>query len=127
MRPLAVEGIRLDLEIDPWPVSINVAMPTGLVVNEVIMNALKHGFKGREGGTITLHSLVDDAGCRVVIADDGVGLPDGVKWLEPRRLSLLMPQSLREIAKATVDAQSELGRGVRETITFTRQAAPPMA
>jgi two-component sensor histidine kinase len=127
MRAQAVEGIRLDLKIDTWPVSINVAMPTGLVVNEVIMNALKHGFKGREGGTITLHSLVDDTGCRVVIADDGVGLPDGVKWPQPGKLSSLILQSLRENAKAVVDVQSEPGRGVRVTITFTRQAASPMA
>jgi two-component sensor histidine kinase len=50
MRAQAVEGIRLDLKIDTWPVSINVAMPTGLVVSELLMNALEHGFKGRDGG-----------------------------------------------------------------------------
>lgn len=31
MRAHAVEGVRLDLKVDTWPVSINVAMPTGLV------------------------------------------------------------------------------------------------
>ena len=77
MASHAVEGIRLDMKVDTYPVSINVAMPTGLVVNELLTNALKHGFKGREGGTITLHSIVDGDGCRIIIADDGVGLPDG--------------------------------------------------
>jgi two-component sensor histidine kinase len=123
MSAQAVEGIRLDLKIDTWPVSINVAMPTGLVVNELLMNALKHGFKGRNGGTITLHSLVDDKGCQVVIADDGVGLPEGVKWPQPGKLSSLIVQSLRENAKAAVDVKSDPGRGVRVTITFTREAA----
>ncbi len=80
MQAHAVEGIRLDLKVDTWPVSINVAMPTGLVVNEVLTNALKHAFVGREGGTITLHSLVDETGCRILIADDGVGLPEGMLW-----------------------------------------------
>lgn len=47
----AVEGIHLDMQVDTWPVSINVAMPTGLVVNELLTNALKHAFAGREGGT----------------------------------------------------------------------------
>ena len=60
MRAHAVEGIRLDLKVDTWPVSINVAMPAGLVVNELLTNALKHAFAGRDGGTITLHSLVDE-------------------------------------------------------------------
>ena len=58
MRSHAVEGIRLDLKVDTYPVSVNVAMPTGLVVNELLTNALKHAFAGRDGGTITLHSLV---------------------------------------------------------------------
>jgi two-component sensor histidine kinase len=50
MRAYAVEGIRLDLKVDAYPVSVNVAMPTGLVVNELLTNALKHAFIGREGG-----------------------------------------------------------------------------
>jgi two-component sensor histidine kinase len=59
MRSHAVEGIRLDLKVDTYPVSVNVAMPAGLVVNELLTNALKHAFVGRDGGTITLPSLVD--------------------------------------------------------------------
>ena len=78
MRAHAVEGIRLDLKVDAYPVSVNVALPTGLVVNELLTNALKHAFVGREGGTITLHSLSDGNGCRILVADDGIGLPEGV-------------------------------------------------
>src|SRR5207342_1295943 len=48
MQAHAMEGIRLDLKVDTWPVSINVAMPTGLVVNELMTNALKHAFVGRD-------------------------------------------------------------------------------
>ena len=63
MSSHAVEGIRLDMKVDTYPVSINVAMPTGLVVNELLTNALKHAFRGRDGGTITLHSISDGEGC----------------------------------------------------------------
>ena len=45
MSSHAVEGIRLDMKVDTYPVSINVAMPTGLVVNELLTNALKHAFR----------------------------------------------------------------------------------
>jgi PAS domain-containing protein len=38
MHSHAVEGIRLDLKVDAYPVSVNVAMPTGLVVNELLTN-----------------------------------------------------------------------------------------
>lgn len=125
MQAHAMEGIRLDLKVDSWPVSINVAMPTGLVVNEVMTNALKHGFKGRSGGTILLHSLVDAEGCEVVIADNGVGLPDGMTWPLAGRLSALMVDSLRQNAGAVVEVRSVPGQGVRVTIRFGRMDAAP--
>ncbi|WP_291297194.1 sensor histidine kinase [Elioraea sp.] len=125
MQAHAVEGIRLDLKVDSWPVSINVAMPTGLVVNEVLTNALKHAFVGRTGGTITLHSLVDPDGCEVSITDDGIGLPPGTTWPSPGRLSMLIVQSLRENAGAKVNVESSSESGLRVTIRFMREDAAP--
>jgi PAS domain S-box-containing protein len=127
MRSHAVEGIRLDLKVDTYPVSVNVAMPAGLVVNELMTNALKHAFNGRDGGTITLHSLADGNGCRVVVADDGVGLPQGMEWPRRGKLSALIVKSLRENAKARLDVESSPGRGTVVTIVFTRAAAAPEA
>lgn len=123
MRAHAVEGIHLNLQVDTWLVSINVAMPTGLVVNELLTNALKHAFKGREGGTITLHSLVDDEGCRVVVSDDGLGLPQDYVWPRPGKLSNMIVQSLRQNANAKVEVGAEPGGGMRVTIFFTRASA----
>ena len=102
MTAHAVEGIHLTLQVDTWPVAVDVALPTGLVVNEVLTNALKHAFTGRAGGNITVKSLVDDTGCRVLIADDGDGLPDNVVWPSRGKMSALIVQSLRENAKAEV-------------------------
>jgi PAS domain S-box-containing protein len=123
----AVEGIRLNLKVDAYPVSVNVAMPTGLVVNELLTNALKHAFIGRDGGTITLESVSDGNGCRIVIADDGVGLPAGVEWPKRGKLSALIVQSLRENAKAKVEVESTPAQGMRVKIVFTRAAAAPGA
>lgn len=125
MQAHASEGIRLDLKVDAWPVSINVAMPAGLVVNELLTNSLKHAFVGRDGGTIKLHSLVDEAGCRVTIADDGIGLPNGSTWPQHGKLGTLIVQSLRSNAGATIDVKSDAQTGVRVTIFFARANAAP--
>jgi two-component sensor histidine kinase len=125
LRSHAVPGIRLNLQVDTYPVSVNVAMPAGLVVNELLTNALKHAFVGRSDGTIRLQSLADGEGCRVVIADDGVGLPPGVTWPEPGRLSALIVQSLRENARADIETHSEPGRGFQVKILFRRANAAP--
>jgi two-component sensor histidine kinase len=123
MHAHAIEGIHLDLQVDTWPVSINVAMPTGLLVNELLTNALKYAFQGRNGGTITLHSLVDAHGCRVRVSDDGVGLPAGVGWPEPGKLSAMIVRSLRENAKARVEVDAASGKGMIVTIFFARADA----
>lgn len=123
MRAHAVEGIRLDLQVDTWPVSVNVAMPAGLVVNELMINALKHAFPEDRGGTISLHSLVDDAGCCVVIADDGVGLEDENQWPKPGKLSAMIVQALRYNANASLEVKTAPGEGMRVTIYFKRADA----
>jgi len=127
MHSHAVEGIHLDLKVDAYPVSVNVAMPTGLVVNELLINSLKHAFQGRSGGTITLHSLADGNGCRVIVADDGIGLPEGLEWPKRGKLGALIVRSLRENAKASLKVESSPGKGTRVTIVFARSAAAPEA
>ena len=127
MEAHAVEGIRLELSVDTWPCSINVAMPAGLVVNELMTNALKHAFVGREGGIITISSLVDDSGCRVIVSDNGVGLPEGTSWPQSGKLGAVIAQSLRQNAKAQLEIHSAPEEGLRVVIFFAREAAEPTA
>jgi two-component sensor histidine kinase len=127
MAAQASEGVRLNLQVDSWPCSINVAMPTGLVVNELMTNSLKHAFPEGRSGTIKVHALVDETGCKVVVADDGVGLPEGEQWPKKGKLSALIVHTLRENAGAKLDVQSEPGVGVTVTIFFARSRAEPEA
>jgi len=121
MRAHATEGIHLDLQVDTWLVSLNVAMPVGLVVNELLTNALKHAFQGRDHGVISLHCTTDPAGgCRVIVADDGVGLPVGYSWPKPGKLSALIVRSLLQNAAARLDVTSAPGRGMHVEINFQR-------
>jgi PAS domain S-box-containing protein len=123
MRAHAVEGIRLDLKVDSWPVLLDVAMPAGLVVNELLTNSLKHAFEAGHGGTISLKCIVDQSGCRVEIADDGVGLTAGQQWPVPGKMSALIAKSLVENANARIEVSSAPGAGVRVTIYFERADA----
>lgn len=123
MAAHAVEGIRLDMKVDTWPVSVNVAMPVGLVVNELMTNALKYAFAGRDGGEIKVRCTVDDEGCKVVVADDGVGLSDKADWPRRGKFSAMIVQSVRHNAHADIDVVSEPGSGMAVTITFKRKDA----
>lgn len=123
MAAHTIEGIRLDMKVDTWPVSVNVAMPVGLVVNELMTNALKYAFVGRDGGEIKVRCTVDDEGCKVLVADDGVGLTDKGDWPRRGKLSAMIVQSVRHNAKAEIDVQSEEGEGMAVTIIFKRAHA----
>jgi two-component sensor histidine kinase len=121
MRAHALEGIHLDLQVDTWMVSLNVAMPAGLVVNELLTNALKHAFQGRDGGVISLHCTTEpEGGCQVVVADDGVGLPEGYTWPKQGKLSALIVRSLLQNATARMDVKSAPGQGMKVEIAFGR-------
>lgn len=123
MSAHAVEGIRLALKVDTWPVSINAAMPAGLVVNELMTNALKHAFVGRETGEITVESIVDDSGCVVTVADNGIGLQPGMVWPKPGKLSALIVRSLEQNVKAKVTLETSPETGVRVRLFFARELA----
>lgn len=122
MHTYAVDGIRLDLKVDHAPASINVAMPVGLLVNELMTNAFKYAFNGRKSGTITIRCLHEDGeNYRIVVADDGIGLPEDVTWPIKGKLGALILQSLRENAKTNFSVESSPGTGLRVTIAFGHQ------
>jgi PAS domain S-box-containing protein len=116
-RTHGLDGVRLDLKADQAPISINVAMPVGLLVNELLTNAFKYAFDGRESGTLTVRCLQErDDYYRVVVADDGNGLPEGAMWPVPGKLSALMLSTLTENARADFDVDSAPGKGMRVSI-----------
>ena len=128
MHIYAVEGIRLDLKVDAAPASVNIAMPVGLVVNELLTNAFKYAFNGRGTGTLTVRCLHEKATAkyRVVVADDGIGLPEGTTWPMPGKLGSLIVQSLRENTK-TMDVTVETApdKGTQVTIDFEHKPSLP--
>jgi len=71
--------IAIRVDVEPVHLPINIAVPCGLVVNELITNALKHAFLNRDGGEIRI-ALTRQIGNEVLltVSDDGIGLPDQV-------------------------------------------------
>jgi two-component sensor histidine kinase len=67
--------------------------------------------------------MADHALASVVIADDGIGLPEGVTWPAPGKLGALIARSPTENAKAQFDVTSAVGEGTKVTIIFKRSAA----
>lgn len=76
-------GVTLSCDADPAQIPRDHAVSIGLVVNELVTNAAKHAFAGREQGTIAVSwKRRREGGWRLTVADDGVGMPP-----EPRAAS----------------------------------------
>ncbi|MFW6329097.1 MAG: sensor histidine kinase [Alkalispirochaetaceae bacterium] len=82
--------VRLETEIEPWEMLIDTAIPCGLVLNELITNAIEHAFGECPGGTKkdeepTIRIALESPGertFRLRVEDNGCGFPDR---FEPRR------------------------------------------
>ena len=87
--------VRLELDLSPTFVSIDAAIPLGLIANELITNSLKYAFPRDQSGMIRLElkPLPEDEFLFRVV-DDGVGLPDGLAIGEAASLGLRLVRML---------------------------------
>ncbi|WP_420146738.1 histidine kinase dimerization/phosphoacceptor domain -containing protein [Spirosoma sp.] len=95
-------SVRIVLELAPIQLDVTMATPIGLIINEAFTNALKYAFPQKAGSThhfgtiqIKLQPLNDQL-CRLVISDDGVGLPDGLHVENSATLGLTMIRGLSQ-------------------------------
>ena len=101
--------IRLHLDIAPVRLDIDKAIPCGLLVNELVTNALKHAFPdGRCGELrVELQELENGQGCRLRVADNGVGLPPDFDLKQVPSLGLKLVTDLAR----QLGGQLEIGTG----------------
>lgn len=100
------DGIRISVRADKWHLDRTHAGATGLLVNELITNAVKHAFAGRNGGSIDI--TLDAAGEEAVlkVKDDGVGFDTGA-ITEGKGTNFL--QALARTARAELSCESGSG------------------
>jgi two-component sensor histidine kinase len=116
------KGIRLDLR------GPNIYLPTqpatvcALVINELLQNALEHGYERQEGGAVTVNLKDDGEQITVSVDDDGVGLPEA---FDLARTSSLGLQIVKTLAEGDLKGKFELygrDKGVSAVVTFPKHS-----
>ena len=76
--------VDLDVEVEDLSLDMDISVPCGLIINELVSNSLKHAFPGGRAGRVLL-GLHREAGgaIRLSVRDDGVGLPGGHRRARP--------------------------------------------
>ena len=90
-------SVCLKSELHPVIMGADLAVPCGLILHELISNALKHGFPDTTGGEIkvTLHSSPDGR-CTLCVEDNGVGIAGDVDGHTDKSLGLRLVRSLTQ-------------------------------
>jgi PAS domain S-box-containing protein len=101
-------GWRIAVKIDAHKVQlpISAAIPCGLIVNELVTNALKHAFPGERGGNIRIDlSEAADGQIRLSVENDGVAMPESIDMERASTLGLRLVQLLTEQLQGRLEVQ----------------------
>ncbi len=103
----ATGRIRPVVELGPIVFGVDLAVPCGLIINELVSNALKHAFPGDRRGELRVSMIAAADSYRLRVQDDGIGLPSKLDYLHTDTLGLELVRMLTE----QVGGQLRLDRG----------------
>jgi two-component sensor histidine kinase/amino acid transporter len=115
--------VSLELNLASVHVVMDQALPCGLLVNELISNALKHGFPDEQSGVIRVELQPVGGGpeFRLLVSDSGVGLPPG---FDPTRAQTLGLQLVSDLTMQLGGRLELIARPAASfSVTFTPLAA----
>jgi len=105
--------VRLTVDVDALGIDIQRAVPVGLILNELVSNALKHAFPDGRQGAIEVRARREGNRSVLCVSDDGVGRPIGV---QATSLGLVLVRVLVEQLQGRLHVQSP--PGTQYTIDF---------
>jgi two-component sensor histidine kinase/CheY-like chemotaxis protein len=120
---LPASSVRVNLDVDDLSLSLDSAVPCGLILNELMSNCLKHAFPLGHSGTVHVgfHAAGDQL-C-LMVRDDGVGMPADVDLERTSSLGWRLIRALVQQLGGFVQCHSAGGTVVE--LRFARQNAPP--
>jgi len=94
--------VRLELDVGDVALPVDKAIPCGLMLNELLINALKHAFLPGQAGEVKVEMRAEGGQVRVVVSDDGRGLPPGFDVWASTTLGLQLVCTLAEQLEASL-------------------------
>ncbi|MCD6192685.1 MAG: PAS domain S-box protein [Candidatus Aminicenantes bacterium] len=106
--------IKINLDLEKIYLDLNKAVPFGMLINEIISNVLKHAFPRRKKGEITLRLYRDDnRKIRLLVNDNGVGIPEEVDVENPSTIGLQLIKDLTQQLGGEIQIKSNGGTKIK--------------
>ncbi len=113
---VAAGRVRLSVEADAAKLDTKRAVPLGLILNELVSNALKYAYPGAAAGELRVRLEAKDGFLSLSVEDDGVGLPPGFDPETDGNMGAELVRLLAEELKAELVFDSGKGLKVRVTL-----------
>jgi two-component sensor histidine kinase len=104
-----MQKVKLEISHEKTMVGINTAVPLGLIMNELVSNALKHAFTDGREGTIFLDIKKSDHTITILYRDNGVGIPLDFDWRKAESLGLRLINILVDQLFGTIELDRSTG------------------
>jgi PAS domain S-box-containing protein len=108
--------VKIEKKIDDIVLGVKVLSPLGIIVNELLTNALKHAFTGKEDGTIDVFASVKNDHVTLVVEDNGVGIPESIDMNNTSGMGLELVSMLTAQIDGTI--RIDRRRGARFVLEF---------
>jgi PAS domain S-box-containing protein len=119
------EGREIITKISAGDILLEIesAIPCGLIINELVTNAMKHAFPGKTGGEITVSFTKSCNIYTLFIHDNGIGLPEGFDYTRTNTLGLQLVDALTRQLKGNLKFQSgtAANQGTSVIMTFSEK------
>jgi len=116
----ASNAIKVTIAITDIFLTITTAIPCGLIINELVSNALKHAFPQQREGTITVSITPSNKDSLILtVSDTGIGFPEGIDFRNTDTLGMQLVNSLVEQLEGTITL--DRSKGTRVRIEFRKQ------
>lgn len=102
-------SLKLKLDLPEVLLDINRAIPCGLIINELVSNAMKHAFPLDKGGEIYVRFVESDGAFTLVVKDNGDGFPDGLDFRTTDSLGLQIVSDLVQQLEGDICLEKEGG------------------
>jgi len=125
--------INFERDVDDIHLDIDTIIPLGLIINELVTNALTHGFPKNSGDAakvkggrqaeirVSMYCEENKLNCCLIVSDNGKGLPDDFNWEQSDTLGMFIVRSLVEQINGSINIGPANPQGTEVTIRFQIQ------
>ncbi len=114
----SVGSISIDVQVEEIFMDINIAIPFGMLINELLTNALIHAFPKEKHGRINIQVGNNGSHIELTVSDDGVGIPNYVDIGQPNTLGFQLVDALVTQVDGSYSVNTEMGTEIRIVIPW---------